>query len=130
MSRHRDFDAARAENVGDPLTFRLAGRDFTVTRLPAGPLLDLANDADLEGAAAFAAFSKFLLKIVADEHEDEMRAALNESDLMVVFDVVRWVIEESTARPLSEQASVPVLQSPNGAASKLAAVTEGWTPSE
>lgn len=129
MSRHKDFDAARAENVGEPLTFRLAGRDFTIERVPVGPLLDLAAQSDLSGAEAMAAFARFLVTLVVEEQRDEMRAALDDTDLETVFGIAQWVIEEVTARPLGQSSGSPSLRSVDGPASKLAAASAGWTPS-
>lgn len=130
MSRHRDFDAARAENVGDPLTFRLAGRDFTIERVPAGPLLELAEVSELEGAAALKAFAHFLGVLVIPADRDELRNALDEVELSDVFTIVQWVVEEATARPLSRRSDSPQPVSLDSARSKLDAALADWTPSE
>jgi hypothetical protein len=107
MSRHRDFDAARAENVREPLTFRLAGRDFTIERVPAGPLLDLASNSDLRDTDALAAFGRFLIALVVPEQRDAMREALDDTDLPMLLELVRWVVEEATGSPLSEPSVSP-----------------------
>ena len=130
MTRHRDFDAARAEHVGDPLTFRLAGRDFTIERIPAGPLLELSAQSDQEGAAAMAAFARFLGVLVVPDQRDELRNALDEVELQTVLEIVQWVVGEATARPLARPSSSPVVPSPDSPQSKLARASEGWTLSQ
>lgn len=100
MSRHRDFDAARAESKLEPLTFRLVGHDFTIDRVPAGPLLDLAAQSDATDAAAMAAFARFLKALVREDQRDALAVALDDTALETVLDLVRWVIEEATGRPL------------------------------
>ncbi len=116
MSRHRDFDAARAEHAGEALTFRLAGRDFTtVPQIPAGVLLDLASyeDRPLDGFA-FQLFGRFLRSIVVPEQQGAMREAMDEVGLDVVFDIVNWVIGEVTARPLPNASPSDGSPSPTG----------------
>lgn len=129
MSRFRDFDVARAENVGEPLTFRLAERDFIIDRVPAGPLLDLAGQAGLKDADALVAFGRFLAHLVREDQRDAMREALDDTDLLTLLALVQWVIEESTARPLASVSSLSDGASANGAKSKLDAASAGWTPS-
>lgn len=108
MERYKDFDVARAEHEGEPLRFRLAGRDFqTLPFIPAGPLLELAANEGKSGAGGFAAFGHFLRTVVVPDQRDEMDAAMTEVDFPTVRDVVSWILEESTARPLESADSSP-----------------------
>lgn len=108
MERYKDFDVARAEYEGEPLRFRLAGRDFeTLPFMPAGPLLDLAANGDKMGAAGFAAFGVFLRTVIIEDQRDEMDAAMREVDFSTVREVVTWILQEATARPLSSAESSP-----------------------
>ncbi len=101
MERFKDFDVARAEYEGEPLRFRLAGREFeTLPFMPAGPLLDLAANGDSAGAAGFAAFGTFLHAVVIPAHRDALHDAMTEVDFPTVREVVSWILGESTARPL------------------------------
>lgn len=108
MERYRDFDVARAEHEGEPIRFRLAGREFeTLTFMPAGPLLDLAANGDKAGAAGFAAFGTFLNAVVVEDHRDALRDAMAEVDFPTVREVVTWILQESTGRPLSSAETSP-----------------------
>lgn len=108
MQRFRDFDAARAEHTGEPLRFRLAGREFeTLPFLPAGALLDLAAQQGRMGAQGFAAFGEFLRAAVVEDQRDDLREAMNRVDFPTVREVVSWILEESTARPLSSASDSP-----------------------
>ena len=123
MGRHRDFDASRAENNAEPLTFRLAGYDFVIERVPAGPLLDLAANGDATDAAAMAAFARFLKALVRPADRDQLAAALDDTDLTTVLELVRWVIEESTGRPLDTPLPSPPVASEDGEPSKVVSLS-------
>lgn len=124
MSRHRDFDAARAEHQSEPLTFRLAGHDFeTVPVIPAGPILDLAANADKMDADAMVAFARFLYSIVRADQVDAFTHALDTVDLGTVLELVAWVIEETTGRPLGRHSSLPVEPSTGGEPSRRVSLT-------
>lgn len=108
MSRYKDFDAARAEFEGEPLRFKLGGREFeTLPFLPARALLDLAAQGDSMGAAGFAAFGEFLSRTVIEAQRDDLAEAMNLVDFPTVREVVSWILEESTARPLSSATPSP-----------------------
>ena len=126
MTRHRDFDVARAEHVGEPLTFRLAGRDFTIPEVPAGPLLELA--ASLGTGNIAVRFGSFLFAVLPEDQHETLVAALGEVNVATALDVATWIIEESLNRPLESASDSEPGPSPNGAASKLAAVSEGYHP--
>lgn len=115
---HRDFDAARAEQSGEPLTFTLAGQEWVTTpTIEAGSVFDLAALADREDAAAIIAFRDFLLSIMAptatdqEGHEYDQRLAFADSirrvDLPTVLAVVQWIVQETTARPFTSPSSSP-----------------------
>ena len=130
MSRHRDFDAARAEHQGEPLPFRLAGREFTVARVPAAPMFDLAQaTATGDSLATIAAFGVLLYKAVPEDQHAELRASLEEIELPTALEVVNWLIGESMNRPLGSAGGSSDTGSSNGAASSLAAEPIGWTRS-
>lgn len=109
MSRYRDFDAARAEHAAEPLTFRLAGRDFTTLPvIPAAVLLDLAAHSGQEvNGEAFHLFGECIRSLVVPEQRDAMNEALHEIGVDEMFAVVHWVMEELTGRPLDSAASSP-----------------------
>ena len=113
MTRFRDFDAARAEANREPLSFRLAGRDFTThSYLPAGPLLDLAVNGDKEGVEAFQAYAEFLDAYIVER--DALKAALREVEWPTVAAVVSWLVAEATAAPLGDASPSDESQPPPG----------------
>lgn len=131
MSRHKDFDAARAESVGEPLTFRLAGYDFeTVGEIPAGPLLDMAasvtSGSDVTGLSALQAF---FAAIIPEERAKDFNDAIRKVGLTTMLELIQWIVEETTGRPLTSASSSAGPPSSNGAASKLALASVGWNPS-
>lgn len=123
-TRHRDFDAARAEHVGEPLTFTLNGTLFTcVADVPSGPLLDMAANADLADAAAFSAFGEFLRSIVVPDQADDFNAALRTVGLATLLELVSWVVGEITGRPLSVPSSSPASASSDGGSSRVVSLS-------
>ena len=128
MSRHRDFDAARAETEGEPITFRLAGRDFTIPEIPALAFLEVAASLGGDGTSVVGSFSRFLFETVPVDQHDELRDALREVTPARAIAVVTWLIEEATAVPLEPPSGSVPTSSGNGAASKLAWASEGFEP--
>lgn len=114
MDRFRDFDAALAE-LGDPLTFKLGGETFTcLPEIPAGPVLKLARHADKIDAEAFVVFGEFLRCIVIEEQRDALTEALDRVGLGTLLDLIAWLVQESTGRPLEVASSSPELPPGDG----------------
>lgn len=116
---HRDFNAARAESAqADPDTFDLGyqqdgtPRTWTVGRVPASMLFDMAEKAELADADALLIFRGFLAAIVVPDQRDEFLAMLADSQLGAsmgeLFDIVQWVISEQTGRPFVNPSSSPL----------------------
>lgn len=107
MDRFRDFDAARAEREQEPLTFRLEGRDFTTPgTVPAGVLLDIGRAvAAGNQMAMFTATAEFFEHLVPDDQAEEFAAAVRTTDMETMLDLVSWIIEEATGRPLPSASS-------------------------
>lgn len=124
MSRHRDFDAARAERALEPLTFTLGGQQFTtVPEIPVGPLLDLASKAGDTDAAALAAFGAFMRAIVAPGDRDRFEAVLAATGIATMLELVAWVIEETTGGPLPGASSSPEAPSADGEPSRVVSLS-------
>ena len=122
MARHRDFDAARAEQAGEPLTFLLDGYTFACPpQMPAGPLLDLAALADeSDQAKMLGAFARFLRALVVPADRGRLDEALSIVTIDVIVDVARWLIEEQTGRPLGLLSASDGSSSPPGLSSTVA----------
>lgn len=126
MPRHRDFEAARAEARGEPITFTLdgAGPFRVVETIPAGLLFDLVEALPDEDAAperavdAFRAFSAFLVAVVVEEHRAAFRAAIAETTFETLSDLAAWVMEEVSGRPLSPASSSESSPSRSGLSSR------------
>lgn len=99
-TRHRDFDAARAEMAREPLTFKFNDVTFTVGAVGAGALLDLIASMEGTEVETVAAFGRFVLGVVVEEQRDQFREALNAMSFNELDTLARWVIEESIGRPL------------------------------
>lgn len=125
MSRHRDFDAARAEIEGPPLTFTLCGEEFRCrAKIPAGPILKLASQHDLQGLEAIDALGQFLYSIVVPDQADTLRKVIDEDvTVPLAVEIVAWVIEESTGRPLPMLSDLPLPASEDGPSSNLVSLS-------
>jgi hypothetical protein len=123
MSRYKDFDAARAERAGEPLTFKLGGEMFTGSgEIPAGLLLD-ASAALTNEAAAAQAFQALFEGIVPEEDHERFATAVRRVDMQTVFELVTWIMEEISGRPFGNASSSPKLHAVDGAPSKDGSVS-------
>lgn len=122
---HRQFAAAKAEALGDPITFDIDGDHFTIPRpLPAWPMLELAalseEDQPNKVAAAFIGFLTAVLP--ADQHDRFRRTCADRRvDQELLLEVVQFVIEESVGLP-----TVPPSSS-DGRLSNTGATSNGGT---
>lgn len=92
------------------MTFTLGGEDFSTSGdLPAGLLLDLgAAVTDGNDLTAFAMFKDFFEAIVPEEDHDRFAAAIRTVGIVTMVDLLTWIVEESTGRPLPTRfASLP-----------------------
>lgn len=131
MTRFRDFDAARAERVADPIEFVIGGERFTSTgELPAGVLLDIGRAiAAGNDFASFALFTEFFDSIVAPADHERFAGVVRSTDIETVLELAGWIIEEATGRPLSSVSSSEAGPSRNGVAWKPDAPSPELTPS-
>ena len=106
----RDFDAARAEAAGEPVVFRVAGREWTVPRhVPGGAILDLVANADAGNdtaaqARAAGALWRFLVACLGDQAE-EFRTLTATTPLGTLVELAMWLVEELTGVPFGQQPS-------------------------
>lgn len=127
MSRFKDFDAARAEQHREPLTFRLGGEEFTITGvLPAGILLDIAA-AQSSGnqEAMFGAVVGMWDQLVPPADQERFAAAIRRVDLETMLALVEWVVEETTGRPFGSSSSSPEVPSQDGPPSRVVSLSPG-----
>lgn len=125
MPRYRDFDAARAEQHREPLTFRLGGEEFTIDgALPAGILLDIAA-AQSSGnqEAMFGAIVGMWDQLIPQPDQERFAQAIRKVDLETMLALVEWVVEETTGRPFGQPASSPVVPSQDGPPSRVVSLS-------
>lgn len=134
-----DFDAAIAEDEasrqGEKVVgFKLGGEQFQIPLpLPAAGVLRLGVLSDMgmavgfvgDGAAvvrAMAELVKFLDAIVAEADQARFEAALTRSraSFEVLIQMVKYIVEEATGRPLVPASSSPVAPSDPGLTSNPA----------
>jgi hypothetical protein len=125
MSRFKDFDAARAEAHGEPLTFVLGGEMFTATgELPAGVLLDLGRAVAADNTLlTLDLLQEFFEAIVGPDDVDRFAKAVRRVGLETVQALLEWIVEESTGRPFTTASSSPLPRVPDGATSKVEPVS-------
>lgn len=131
MSRFKDFDAARAEARGEPLTFKLGGEMFTAcAELPAGVLLDMgAAFTSQDAMAGFDLFTELFQVIVAPDDQERFAAAVRTVGLSTVMDLVQWIVEESTGRPFETPSPSPHRSVTGGGSSNGDSVSWAASPS-
>lgn len=139
-TRHREFTSARAEALGDPIMFSLDGEWFTVGGVESGPVLDLvaALPAGLDttemtpgdATTMLPALAAFVEGIVVDEDRERWHKAMRATSPQTLMQIVAYVIEESTGRPLAGSGESQPSRSPDGAPSSSASPeTDSETPS-
>lgn len=129
----RDFDRARSERQAATIGFRLGGREFTIpARIPAGALLDVTRAvAANNDFMAMTAFTEFLDALIPADQAEEFKAALREPevDQTDVMDLIAWIVEESTGRPLQKRSSSAPPAVPDGAPSRVVSLSSKEIPS-
>jgi hypothetical protein len=131
MSRFRDFDAARAERAREPIEFKLGGEMFSATGdMPAGLLLDAAAGLGSDDPAAQGAvFAALFEGIVAPEDHERFGAAVRRVDIETVMELITWIMEEVTGRPLPMSSPSPFPRAQDGVSWRVDSSSPASTPS-
>lgn len=129
MGRHKDFDAARAEHAGEPLTFTLGGREWhCVTDLPITPVLDVADVLDLDemDPAAMRAITSLLTCVVVPDEREAFTETLRTEGVGIrtLMEVISWAMEELSGRPLPSASPSPLVESPGGEPSRVVSLSQ------
>lgn len=117
----RDFDAAVAEAKGEPLVFTLGGVDHSArTPIPASAFLAMLAHETKGVAYLGQAYQDFLCAAVEDP--DALRQAVTVSQISTdgLLDILRWLVEEGSARPTTRPANSVGSDSETGPGSSAA----------
>jgi hypothetical protein len=117
MARFKDFDAAASERKGEPITFRLGGRDWTAAHVNAANFLAFSRViADAGGPGQATGFYEYIVATLADDDRDDFRSMLSEQDvqLATLIELMQWIIEQATGNPTSAASSSPAQPSKSG----------------
>ncbi len=125
MGRYRDFDAARAERAGEQIEFKVGGEEFAVDgTLPGGVILELAEAmASGDQFAAMGLTAELFKGIVRPEDTDRFAAAVRTVDMMTMLDLLSWIIEEATGRPLPNASPSEPASSEGGSPSRVVSLS-------
>lgn len=129
---HKSFAAAKAEALGDPITFDIDGVEFTIPRpIPAWPMLELAAAGDEDDQTAIAvAFIRFLMALIPADQHARFTSTCTEKrvDADLLLEIVQFVIEEASGRPTVPPSSSDGRPSTIGTPSNGAVVPSGSSP--
>lgn len=118
---HKDFDAARRERQNEPLSFTLAGEQFTcLPILPWVTMENLIRPYQEQGEMGVVLqIGPLMEACLIDEDVERFHAILTRKDdpidLETVTAIVEWLLESYTGRPTERFSSLPGGQSTTGA---------------
>src|ERR1700693_2342664 len=105
--RFKDFDAAEAERKGEPITFRLGGREWPVVHLGAPAFLafvrqsaDRDDKGDPTPKSVWAFYDYILSTLPGDQHDafEDMLTAEN-IRLETLASLTKWIVEQMSGNP-------------------------------
>ena len=113
MARFKDFDAAEAERKGEPITFRLGGKEWTAAHVGAATFLAFSRQSAEGGPAAMTGFDDYITSTLAEDQREPFHAMLAEHDvqLSTLIALMQWIVEQATGNPTA--AVSPSLPSPS-----------------
>lgn len=103
-SRHRSFSPKNKNDALDPVTFDLAGENFTAyPKLPGAVILEFISATDEGSATTAGALIKFLKDAMDDGNFSRLNAIFHDKEIMVeiedIADIVSYLVEEYSDRP-------------------------------
>ena len=109
MSRFKDFDAAEAERKGEPIYFRLGGREWTAAHVNAANFLAFSRLVAEGGNNAVLGFDAYITSTLAEDQRADFHAMLSEQDvqLTTVIELAQWIVEQATGNPTSAASPSP-----------------------
>jgi hypothetical protein len=127
-ARFKDFDAAEAERKGEPITFRLGGREWTAAHKGAANFLAFARNAAEPGLNQLTALDDFITDTLPEEEREPFHAMLRAEDIEVVTltQVMQWIVEQMSGNPTDVVSPSPPARSKAGGPSRRFSVEKGF----
>lgn len=119
----RDFDAALAEALGEPLTFQLGGERFDVPLpLPAAPWIRAVSDPKRDVTVAF---HGYLREVIAEDQRETFDEAFEQAKVpeATLIEIVKWITEEASGFPTKRRSSSSRSPRTNGKRSNNASIS-------
>lgn len=126
-----DFDAFEAEQSGEPLTFKLGGREWTAAYANDAVLyLSFARGQAEGGAAAVLGFDSYLENMLLESERAAFRQMLSDKhvSMRTAAEVVGRVFQRATGLPFGEARPSAEGRSPTGGRSKGRSRSKGSKP--
>jgi hypothetical protein len=101
MARFKDFDAAEAERTGDPIHFKMGGRDWQAAHVNAANFLAFARHSAEGGDRAILGFDDYITSTLPENQREDFHAMLGESDIQLgtLMELAQWIVEQATGNP-------------------------------
>ena len=130
--RFKDFDAAEAERKGEPITFRLGGRDWTAAHVNAANFLVFSRKTAAGDTEAILAFEEYLSGVIDEDHREAFWAMLAERDIQLstLMELVQWLVEQATGNPTTAALPSPSQPVSNGLPPRRFSIDRGFIGEE
>ena len=101
MARFKDFDAAEAERKGEPITFRLGGREWTAAHVNAANFLAFARQIANGGNDTVIGFDDYITGTLAEKDRKAFQKMLAEKEIQLstLMELGQWIVEQATGNP-------------------------------
>jgi hypothetical protein len=109
MARFKDFGSGNSSKTSEPVVFKLHGEEFKcLPELQGKTFLDMvSNSASEDPAVSSAVTMGFFEAVLFEESLERFNALISDKEKIVsletLTDIVGWLIEEYTERPLAQQ---------------------------
>jgi hypothetical protein len=116
MARFKDFDAAEGERKGDPLIFKMGGREWTAAHIGAANFLAFSRQTAEGGVAAMTGFDDYITSTLPEDQREAFHTMLVEHDvqLATLIELMQWIVEQATGNPTVAASPSPAPQSNTG----------------
>src|ERR1035438_5849958 len=105
MARFKDFDVAESERKGEPITFKMGGREWTAAHVGAANFLAFSRQVAEGGTGAVVAFDDYISQTLPEEQREAFHAMLAEEDISLntLVELSGWIVERSEERRVGKE---------------------------